>query len=111
MKLEIKYIRTVLFVLLWAFLSFSNQPLPLRQKIFLFLKEPLRDNSVTIRLKNGIEETAEVATEEKQVVDYIPNFEIFYSGGKQSKRTLSILLAQEGFIKLEVFDFYGKLSS
>jgi hypothetical protein len=79
-----------------------------RQKIYLFLTEPLREETVRINLENEIGEEQQINTEKP--VDLVPSsdFKVTYISNKHTKKTLSLELAKSGLVKLEVYDFYGK---
>ena len=108
MKLEIKYLWIWIFLAGYSSLIYSNQSQAPRQKMFIFLKEPLREEAVTVRINNNLENTMDFEIEEEQSVIISPSYKIVYNAGKQSKRTISLILPQMGLVKLEAFDFYGK---
>ncbi len=86
--------------------SFSS-----KQKVFLVLKEPLRDdNSVVVRLSNQMEENIELEEQpETQNFENFPGFNIvFQKSRNHSKQRIMVELPQDGMVKLEVFDFYGR---
>jgi hypothetical protein len=108
MRFELKSISTCIFILGWLSFLFSNEHQAPRQKILIYLKEPLRDNSVNIKLNNNLDDIIEFENKEEQPLVPISLYKIIYAGGKDSKRSISLVLPQMGHAKLEVYDFYGK---
>ena len=85
----------------------SNKP---NQKIFLFLKEPLRnDESIVIRLNRDLEEKFELTDTEKNK-DLTDNHlnKIIYQKKRGRKNEINLYLAQGGHVVVDVYDFYGK---
>lgn len=81
------------------------------QRIFLFLKEPLRDEeSVIIRLNNALEENIDLKKEEKPGSLIEDNrFEIIYQKSHNGPgNEILVDIFQGGLVSLDVYDFYGK---
>lgn len=108
MRVEIKCFLTGIFISGLISFSLGNESQAPRQKIILYLSEPLRDNAVTIELNNNLDDIIQFENEEETPIVSIPAYKIIFTGGRDSKRTISLVLPQTGRAKLEVFDFYGK---
>ncbi|MFC1585663.1 hypothetical protein ACFL5V_08965 [Fibrobacterota bacterium] len=96
------------FILILAFRVRGNPSRETKQKIYIYLKEPLREEVVSIRFNNRLSNTVDFEAEEDLPVAAAPLYKIIYNSGKQAKRTISLVLPRPGTVKLEAFDFYGK---
>ena len=100
-----------LLVTLCASFVYSSPAEKPKQKVFLFLKEPLQDEeSIVIRLDNQMEESIDIGLNDKPVAKLNQGgFQIIFQKKKHGpKNEILIDITRPGIIQLDVYDFYGK---
>jgi hypothetical protein len=90
-----------------AFVCWAEQPVATQKRMLIFLKEPILENSVIVHLDNT---KRVLSLEKKEKIDPVvsSSHKMIYQRRKNSKRSISLILSEPGFIKLEIYDFYGK---
>jgi len=80
-----------------------------KQKLILFLTEPVTTQEVSVRVEENFQTSGRLNSKVKVEKLKIKNLNVLtYKVGQGNKQNLTLELIQNGFVRLEVHDFSGK---